>query len=130
MKLEKYSGNPILSPNPKQPWESLVVCNPGVIYDRGTFYMLYRCAGNDAQHVIRFGLATSKDGLHPDMVAPMFGFSSGEQLLLELTGPNADTAQKIEGMTRCCGSWPVKYQPLLSLSHPYRRRIRNCPREI
>ena len=64
MKLEKYSGNPILSPNPKQPWESLVVCNPGVIYDRGTFYMLYRCAGNDAQHVIRFGLATSQDGLH------------------------------------------------------------------
>ena len=30
MKLEKYSGNPILSPNPKQPWESLVVCNPGL----------------------------------------------------------------------------------------------------
>jgi len=34
MKLEKYSGNPILSPNPKQPWENLVVCNPGVIYDQ------------------------------------------------------------------------------------------------
>ena len=64
MKLEKYSGNPILSPNPQQPWERLVVCNPGVIYDRGTFHMLYRCAGNDAQHVIRFGLANSKDGFH------------------------------------------------------------------
>ena len=62
MKLEKYSANPILSPNPKQPWESLVVCNPGVIYDKGTFYMLYRCAGNDATHIIRFGLATSRDG--------------------------------------------------------------------
>ena len=64
MKLEKYSANPILSPNPKQPWESLVVCNPGVIYDQGTFYMLYRCAGNDATHIIHFGLATSKDGLN------------------------------------------------------------------
>jgi predicted GH43/DUF377 family glycosyl hydrolase len=64
MKLEKYAGNPILRPNPKQPWESLVVCNPGVIYNKGTFYMLYRCAGHDARHVIRFGLATSKDGFH------------------------------------------------------------------
>ena len=64
MKLQKYSGNPILSPNVKRPWECLAVCNPGVIYDQGIFYMLYRCAGNDASHVIRFGLATSKDGFH------------------------------------------------------------------
>ena len=64
MKLERYSGNPILSPNPAQPWESLVVCNPGVIHDRGRFHMLYRAAGNDARHVIRFGLATSRDGFH------------------------------------------------------------------
>lgn len=64
MKLEKYSGNPILSPNPSQPWESLVVCNPGVIHDGGVFYMLYRCAGEDPEHVIRFGLATSRDGYH------------------------------------------------------------------
>jgi predicted GH43/DUF377 family glycosyl hydrolase len=64
VKLTKYSGNPVLSPNPKQAWESLVVCNPGVIYDEGTFYMLYRCAGNDADHVIRFGLATSSDGFN------------------------------------------------------------------
>jgi predicted GH43/DUF377 family glycosyl hydrolase len=62
MKLKKYSNNPILSPNPRQPWENLVVCNPGVIYHQGMFLMLYRCAGNDANHVIRFGLATSKDG--------------------------------------------------------------------
>ncbi len=64
MKLEKFSGNPILSPNPKQLWESLVVCNPGVVYDQGVFKMLYRAAGDDPEHVIRFGLATSKDGFH------------------------------------------------------------------
>lgn len=64
MKLQKFSGNPVLSPNPKQPWESLAVCNPGVIYDRGTFHMLYRAAGHDAKHVIRFGLATSRDGFN------------------------------------------------------------------
>ena len=64
MKLSKYAGNPILSPKQENEWESLVTCNPGVFYDNETFYMLYRAAGNDKEHVIRFGLATSKDGFH------------------------------------------------------------------
>jgi predicted GH43/DUF377 family glycosyl hydrolase len=64
MKLKKYSGNPVLEPNPNNDWESLVVCNPGIWYENGKFYMLYRAAGNDESHVIRFGLATSEDGFH------------------------------------------------------------------
>ena len=69
MLLEKHTANPILSPNPRQPWENLVVCNPGAIYDAGTFYLLYRCAGDDPEHVIRFGLATSRDGFRFQRVA-------------------------------------------------------------
>lgn len=64
MKLTKYSGNPVLSPNPDNDWENLVVCNPGVYLDGDTFYMLYRAAGDDDEHIIRFGLATSKDGIN------------------------------------------------------------------
>ncbi|NJD01544.1 MAG: glycosidase [Ruminiclostridium sp.] len=64
MKLERYAGNPILSPNGKNSWESLVVCNPGIWYEDGTFYLLYRAAGNDPEHYIHFGLATSKDGFN------------------------------------------------------------------
>jgi predicted GH43/DUF377 family glycosyl hydrolase len=64
MKLVRYSGNPIISPSKSHEWESLTTCNPGVIYDKGRFYMLYRAAGNDVKHVIRFGLATSLDGFH------------------------------------------------------------------
>jgi beta-1,2-mannobiose phosphorylase / 1,2-beta-oligomannan phosphorylase len=64
MKLEKFSGNPILAPNPGQAWESLAVCNPGVIHHQGVFHMLYRAAGDDPEHVIRFGLATSRDGFN------------------------------------------------------------------
>ena len=45
MKLKKFEGNPILAPFPGNEWESLVTCNPGVYYDHGTFYMLYRAAG-------------------------------------------------------------------------------------
>jgi predicted GH43/DUF377 family glycosyl hydrolase len=62
MKLEKFSGNPVLSPHPKNNWENLAVCNPGAWYENGTFYLLYRAAGDDPDHIIRFGLATSQDG--------------------------------------------------------------------
>lgn len=64
MKLKRYEGNPILTPNPANAWESAVTTNPGVIYDEKTrqFIMLYRAAGDDCEHVIRFGLAVSSDG--------------------------------------------------------------------
>lgn len=64
MKLTKHPANPILRPHPGHPWESLAVCNPGVIHHDGQFQMLYRAAGDDPDHVIRFGLATSRDGFH------------------------------------------------------------------
>src|SRR3712207_59861 len=78
MKLKRFEGNPIIGPNEANDWESLITCNPGVIYDNGTFYMLYRCAGDDEQHVIRFGLAQSKDGFHFERMAsqPVFGPST------------------------------------------------------
>jgi beta-1,2-mannobiose phosphorylase / 1,2-beta-oligomannan phosphorylase len=75
MKLKKFEGNPILSPNPKNDWESLVVCNPGVYFDKDQFYMLYRAAGDDEEHIIRFGLAVSKNGYDFERVsdAPVLG---------------------------------------------------------
>ena len=75
MKLKKFEGNPIISPNPDHAWENLVTCNPGVIYDGGKFRMLYRAAGDDEDHVIRFGLATSRDGFHFTRMSdqPVFG---------------------------------------------------------
>lgn len=63
MKLQKHP-HPILRPHPSNPWENLVVCNPGVIHEDGLFHMLYRAAGDDKDHVIHFGLATSRDGIH------------------------------------------------------------------
>jgi predicted GH43/DUF377 family glycosyl hydrolase len=62
MKLKKYEGNPIIAPNENNPWEELCVCNPGAWYEDGRFYLLYRAAGNDAEHSIYFGLAESTDG--------------------------------------------------------------------
>jgi predicted GH43/DUF377 family glycosyl hydrolase len=66
MLLKKSPLNPILSPNPKNEWENLVVLNPAVIYDdaKQEFVMLYRAAGDTIEHYIYLGLATSKDGFH------------------------------------------------------------------
>lgn len=79
MKLKRYEGNPILSPNKSNSWESLITCNPGIIYSDGVFYMLYRAAGNDDKHVIRFGLAESHDGFHFKRMSNMPVFGPSEQ---------------------------------------------------
>ncbi|KAA1243694.1 glycosidase [Aquimarina sp. RZ0] len=78
IRLKKYKNNPVLKPNPENDWENLVVCNPGVWYENGVFSMLYRAAGNDKEHYIRFGLATSTDGVNFTRVSdePVFYPSS------------------------------------------------------
>ncbi len=66
MNFERYSGNPILSPNPANEWENLVTTNAGVWHDEesGKVYMLYRAAGDDFEHRIHLGLAVSEDGFN------------------------------------------------------------------
>ncbi len=75
MKLKKYEKNPILKPWDGSWWDGLVTCNPGAWYENGTFYLLYRAAGNDYQHKVYFGLATSNDGYNFKRVSndPVFG---------------------------------------------------------
>lgn len=77
--LERSPANPVLRPHPEHPWENLAVCNPGVWYEDGLFTMIYRAAGDDFDHVIRFGLATSRDGVR-------FERASSQPLL----GPSED----------------------------------------
>lgn len=75
MKLKRSAMNPILKPNHGNQWENLSVCNPGVWFEDGIFYMLYRAAGDDEDHIIRLGLALSKDGINFERVSerPVFG---------------------------------------------------------
>ena len=66
MKFIRYEKNPILTPKKSNEWESLCVLNPAVIFNEKdqSFYMFYRCAGNDKKHTISMGLAISKDGIN------------------------------------------------------------------
>jgi beta-1,2-mannobiose phosphorylase / 1,2-beta-oligomannan phosphorylase len=58
--LERFAGNPILKPNPKNHWESKAVFNPAAIYEAGLVHILYRAIGDDDVSVL--GYASSMDG--------------------------------------------------------------------
>lgn len=59
MKLERYSGNPILEPTTHW-WENLAVFNAACAVKDDRVHLLYRCVGED--QLSRFGLAVSHDG--------------------------------------------------------------------
>lgn len=63
-RLTKCPENPILRPVPDHDWECRAVLNPAMLYEDGVFYLYYRAAGNDWDHLIHIGLATSTDGVH------------------------------------------------------------------
>jgi predicted GH43/DUF377 family glycosyl hydrolase len=71
MKLQRYKGNPILSPHPGHPWEDLAVFNPAAWYDEKAkeVLLLYRAAESGPQYKCYFGLAKSKDGYHFERVS-------------------------------------------------------------
>jgi len=85
MKLKRYEGNPILSPNPANGWESAVTANPGAWYDEETrqVKMLYRASAADQEHKVYLGLAVSDDGYtfrrvsDRPALAPSEGFDAG-----------------------------------------------------
>ncbi|MBI2621667.1 MAG: hypothetical protein HYW63_03440 [Candidatus Levybacteria bacterium] len=61
--LQKSAHNPILSPDPKNGWESLAVFNPAAYYDedKKKLHLMYRAVGSNWRSV--FGHATSDDGI-------------------------------------------------------------------
>jgi predicted GH43/DUF377 family glycosyl hydrolase len=71
MKLERYPGNPILSPYPDHKWEDLAVFNPAAWYDQSKreVLLLYRAAESGPEYKCWFGLASSKDGFHFERVS-------------------------------------------------------------
>jgi predicted GH43/DUF377 family glycosyl hydrolase len=60
--FQRSQFNPILEPDLHNSLESQKVYNPGVIFDRGEYFMYYRAVGDDDVSSIR--LAISQDGEH------------------------------------------------------------------
>lgn len=61
MPFVRHPKNPLLVPDPLNPWEALNVFNPGVVYHQGLFHMFYRAQGLD--YVSSIGYAVSEDGI-------------------------------------------------------------------
>lgn len=62
IKLQRYRGNPILSPDASIPYESWGVLNPGAFELDGKVYLLYRAAGDAPDYTICLSLAVSENG--------------------------------------------------------------------
>ncbi|MCX8202697.1 MAG: hypothetical protein N3H32_00025 [Nitrososphaeria archaeon] len=60
--VEKFRGNPIISPIESHGWESRQTFNPGAVEVEGAVRLLYRAIGEDG--VSRLGYAVSRDGLN------------------------------------------------------------------
>jgi len=62
--MERYNGNPIISPIHEHDWESKYTFNAGAIYAEGKAHILYRAQGELETSVL--GYANSINGLHID----------------------------------------------------------------
>ncbi|MSU54919.1 MAG: hypothetical protein EXS46_00060 [Candidatus Taylorbacteria bacterium] len=60
-KFKRYTGNPIISPNPSNSWESVATFNPAAIELNKKIRLLYRASSSDNTSSI--GYAVSEDGL-------------------------------------------------------------------
>jgi len=69
IQLVRYKGNPILIPNPNNPWESKAVFNPGAVLKDNRVFLLYRAIGEYDAYISRIGLAVSKDGFNFERVS-------------------------------------------------------------
>lgn len=85
MKLQRFEGNPVISPKPGSWWEGAVTANPGAWYDAATgkVKLLYRASAADPIHKVYLGLAESADGYRfqrvsdEPVVVPSDGFDEG-----------------------------------------------------
>lgn len=62
--LKKFEHNPIITPNPRNPWESRATFNSAAVYEDGKVHFLYRALGDTDLSVL--GYATSSDGVTID----------------------------------------------------------------
>ncbi len=68
--LERDRNNPLISPNPQNPWESYAAFNGSIIKDGDTYHTVYRATsqnqqiGNSTLQLSVVGYAKSADGLH------------------------------------------------------------------
>ncbi|MGD0780324.1 MAG: hypothetical protein ABR954_06055 [Dehalococcoidales bacterium] len=64
VKLTRFTGNPVIQPNPKLSWQSKAAFNPTALNEDGKVHLAYRAMSEDNTSVI--GFASSADGYNFD----------------------------------------------------------------
>jgi len=62
--FEPYAKNPVLVPGNAGEWDSHTVTTPRILYEGGTYYMVYAGDNTHPDYSKYFGLAASKDLVH------------------------------------------------------------------
>jgi predicted GH43/DUF377 family glycosyl hydrolase len=60
--FNRFKNNPILKPNPNNPWENFKIYNPGSIFDGKSYHLFYRAMGRGENWQSVIGHAISRDG--------------------------------------------------------------------
>jgi predicted GH43/DUF377 family glycosyl hydrolase len=99
MRLERYSGNPILTPIAAHDWESRTVFNCGVAQQDGRVILIYRAQGV-ANDVSRLGYAASTDG---------FTFERRDRPVFEPADETETKGVEDPRLTRIGNTWYMLY---------------------
>lgn len=67
-RVERYEGNPIITPIPDHDWEAFATFNPAAIKLDDKVHIIYRAMSHDGTSTM--GMAISSDGLHVDERLP------------------------------------------------------------
>ncbi len=99
IKLERFAGNPILSPNPRNAWEDLAVFNPAAWHDpkNKEVLLLYRAAESGPEYKCYLGLARSRDGYRFERVS--------DRPAMDVTGEGFDGATLQDPRIVKMGDW-------------------------
>ena len=95
--LERYQGNPILRPDPRNWWETKAVFNPAAIYEGNKVHILYRAIGETDHSLL--GYASSIDGFH---------------ISERLDKPAYIPREPFEGVNSLPHDWNVEFSPYIS----------------
>lgn len=69
MAFTRSQHNPLISPDPKNPWEAKAAFNPSVVFTDGSYHMVYRALSEESEHegrrmqvsTIGYASGTAKD---------------------------------------------------------------------
>lgn len=97
VRLERFSGNPVIKPDPNLSWQAKAVFNPAALYEYGRVHLMYRAMSADNTSVM--GFASSADGLYFEEKLPEPAYIPRENFEIKLV-PGGNSGCEDPRLTR------------------------------